>query len=180
MRQPSSAPPAGARCGRCLLGLGPRCGWASRSTAPRSAAAPGLSQPGTFRDRHFPRVLPRSRSSRPYRAGSQTRFLTTANLTAANASPTQPSAAAIGPRWRGRAWRSAPPTAAPGAGATAIGCGLRQSRIWAPRPTGLARGRPRPARSPAPPPSGAGSPPQGGLPHSLSRSLNCQSAPGGC
>lgn len=94
------------------------------------------------------------------------------------ASALQSSAAAIGPSRRGGVGRSARPSASPGPGTTAIGCGIHQSRVGASRPAGPTRGWPRPR--PAPPPSGAGSPQPRGPPHSLSRSMNCQSAPGGC
>lgn len=150
LRHSSSAPSPCARCGRCLPSLGPNCSWVSRFTANRLAAAPSLSRPGAFQGRHFPPEAPESRRSRPHSAGPQPLFLTTDNLTAARASVRQPSAAAIGPRRQGGAWSSAPPAATPDP--TAVGCGLRQSRMGPPHPAGPARGWPRPAHPPAPPP----------------------------
>lgn len=164
-----------ASCGRQVwvlsLGLGPRCGWVSRSTAKRFTKAPGLSQPSEpplpsggsrVQPQPHPHPLPRP--------------LTTANLPASPAP--QSSAAAIGPSRRGGVghpalpWPSPPLAPAPlrlAAGSTSLGLG---------RP---APGRQRLVPPPRGPASlGARSPQPRGPPHSLSRSMNCQSAPGGC
>lgn len=138
MRHSSSAPSSGARCGRCLPSLRPNCSWVSRSTANRLAAAPGFSQPGAFRGRHFPPEAPGSGRSRTHSAGPQPLLLTAANSTAARESLRQPSAAVIGLRRRGGARSSVPPEAAPDP--TAVGCGLRQSQMNRPAPPAL---RPR-------------------------------------
>lgn len=42
LKQPNSAPPAGAGCRCGLPGLGPRCGWVSRFTPKRFAGAPAF------------------------------------------------------------------------------------------------------------------------------------------